>query len=148
MSEKRSDYKAMWERLKDDLRHLEQKEVESDIPIVLIWMQNIEEVEQLRSKIEQSSPLGKPSFPPPAPDVMVKDVGASPKIEKLKTPSIEAGLIEGMESSLQQLEFEYHTRGLNYWSELRVLLNECQKLQIQADAEFWRKQGQSDSSAR
>jgi len=48
--------------------------------------------------------------------------------------------LEEFELKLNDLIHEAHKSGVNYWEVLRIFLNICQHLQMQADAEYYAKQ--------
>ena len=48
-------------------------------------------------------------------------------------------LIEDAEIDLGRLIMVFHKNGLNYWEILRMFLDYCPKLQLQAEAEYQSK---------
>ena len=50
--------------------------------------------------------------------------------------------MEKFETELDELIDRGHGSGMSYWEILRVFLNVCQRLQMQADAEYHVKRGQ------
>jgi len=50
-----------------------------------------------------------------------------------------AELIELLEDELDLIVNKAHKSGLNFWQILRVFLEHCCRLQLQAEAEFWKK---------
>jgi len=50
--------------------------------------------------------------------------------------------MEKFETELDELIDRVHGSGMSYWEVLRVFLNVCQRLQMQADAEYYAKRGQ------
>ena len=50
--------------------------------------------------------------------------------------------MEKFETELDELIDRVHSSGVSYWEILRVFLNVCQRLQMQADAEYHVKRGQ------
>lgn len=51
----------------------------------------------------------------------------------------QAKRMEKFESELDELIDRTHSSGINYWDMLKVFLIACQRLQMQADAEYHAK---------